>query len=128
MATLASTQKTVTMSNHADCFPFLQLPGELRNQVYCNVFRLDEIPYVKLLLPETLVCSSKGTISTSWALTQVNKQLCSELLPLVHPTRFAAVALCDLADYIQTLYTFRDGFPAEAKEQLNSFGHSERKI
>ncbi|KAF9728825.1 hypothetical protein PMIN01_13205 [Paraphaeosphaeria minitans] len=70
MATLASTQKTVTMSNHADCFPFLQLPGELRNQVYCNVFRLDEIPYVKLLLPETLVCSTEDIRLKVWTSRQ----------------------------------------------------------
>ncbi|KAK7185667.1 hypothetical protein PSPO01_08353 [Paraphaeosphaeria sporulosa] len=47
MSTPAPTQRTVTMPNHADHFPFLQLPGELRNQVYREVYRLDEIPYVK---------------------------------------------------------------------------------
>lgn len=120
MYTCVSTQKTAPMSNHADHFPFLELPGELRNQVYREVLRLDELPNMKLMLPTTPVSSAKGTLSTAWTLTQVNKQLRSELLPLAHPTRMAAVALCDLAIYIQTFYASPYADPVKSQELLNS--------
>ncbi|KAF1966572.1 hypothetical protein BU23DRAFT_662157 [Bimuria novae-zelandiae CBS 107.79] len=42
--------------------------------------------------------------STAWALTQVSRQLRSELLPLVLPERVPQVALCELAEFLQDFY------------------------
>ncbi|KAF2439564.1 hypothetical protein P171DRAFT_501836 [Karstenula rhodostoma CBS 690.94] len=120
MSTRVSTLKTPTMSKSAEQFPFLELPGELRNQVYREVLRLDELPNTIVVRLKTPDSSSEGKHTTAWTLTQVNKQLRSELLPLVHPTRLAAVALCDLAGYVQTFYVFRDAGPVNSEASLNS--------
>jgi hypothetical protein len=104
------------MSTSTDHFPFLQLPGELRNQIYREVLRLRERANDGIYLLKTPDAFTKGKHGTAWTLTQVNAQLRSELLPFVHPVRWAGVAMCELARYIQTFYAFRNASPIISKE------------
>lgn len=113
---MTSIPLTAAMSGHAGHFSFLQLPGELRNKVYREVLDLKEPRFMRRVLPRTECRSPEKLLPTSWTLTQVSKQLRYELLPLLHPTRSAAIALEDLADYIQTFYAFRDAGLAVAQE------------
>ncbi|KAJ4350425.1 uncharacterized protein N0V89_009046 [Didymosphaeria variabile] len=92
------------MSTTTDHFPFLQLPGELRNQIYREVLRLKEPTneFLSSSLLRTPNSSTKGTFTTAWTLSQ---------------HRMVVVVLCDLAAYAQVFY------PAPKAAKLGSTQH-----
>ncbi|KAL1610218.1 hypothetical protein SLS60_001883 [Paraconiothyrium brasiliense] len=91
------------MTAPTDHFPFLQLPGELHNQIYRKILRLDDTTNQVFALLKTPDSSTEGSFTSAWTLSQVT-QLRYELLPLVHPARIIKVTLCDLAQHAQVFY------------------------
>lgn len=98
-------------------FPFLKLPGEIRNQCYAEVLRLYEPPKAPFPVSKTAQKRTHAKHSAAFRLTQVCRQIRAELLPLVLAKRCPQVSLSQLAEYLQIFYQ-----NAQSKE---SAGHNE---
>lgn len=104
MPALNPTLENSRTEKGAQRFPFLKLPGEVRNKCYEEVIRLAGSPTSLLRVFKADGKHPQARRSTAWALTQVSKQIRGELLPLVLLAQTPNVALCDLTEYLQVFH------------------------
>lgn len=101
---------------------FLDLPGEIRNQIYNEVVRSSESPGAFLKMSKVSKVSKISNVSKvfkvskvdrkhakvkhsmAWTFTQVSKQIRVELRPLLLKARTPRVALRDFAEYINVFH------------------------
>ncbi|KAF2438151.1 hypothetical protein P171DRAFT_491440 [Karstenula rhodostoma CBS 690.94] len=111
--------KGVSIQGRRDVFPFLDLPGELRNRIYDmlaedakeNPVTIHKKFFKIKVKPAARKAASRNGLSvahfnfgftnSSWGMTQVYRKIQNELIPMLRPIRRVRVAVFELDDYME---------------------------